>query len=302
MALHRSLLALATGPLLISAGMPADADPLFASPPLSDEELGEARGGFDLPNGVKVDFGVLMRTSVNGAAILETTLQVIGDTVKKSVQAAVSTPAISANGPSAQAGKGAGAASGGSASAQAGQNAGTGATIGDIVAHAGPGGASAGAGTVVTDASQAAGIDATIGGLHVAANHGGVTIEGPTIAGQASSGGGGAVSLPGGAPVAGSGDTGGPATGTAADAVHSVVTMSDLGLVATAQLPQLLVRHEIGRQISSLVVNTGDGRMVDSQLMINLQLDNVQPLALGSAGFRVESLGLDAAIWRATGG
>lgn len=294
MGLHRSLLALATGPILISAGMPADADPLFASPPLSDEELGEARGGFELPNGVKVDFAVLMRTSVDGAAILETTLHVIGDTVTKSVQVAVGTPSISVGAPSAQAGHDASAASAGSASAQAGQNAGTGATISDIVAHAGPGGASAAAGTVIAGGSQEAGIDATIGGLHVAADHAGVTIAGPTIAGAASTGGG--------APAAASGDAGGGATGTAANVGHSVVTLSDLGLVATAQLPQLLVRHEIGRQISSLVVNTADGRMVDSQLMIDLQLDNVQPLALGSAGFRVESLGLDAAIWRATGG
>ncbi len=311
MCLNRSLLTLLMGPILVSAGMPADSEPLFASAPLNDQELAEARGGFSLPNGMKVDFGVLMRTSVDGATILETTLQVIGDTVKKSVQAAVSAPFPPAGGPSAQAGNGRAAASAGSASAQSGQGAGAGAAIGDIVAQAGPGGASAGAGTVIAGASQETGIDATIGGLHAVASHEGAQIDGATIAARASTSGGGTLSLAGVAPsmadktmnaATNAGKDVTLSSGAPADGSGAVVTMNDLGITATAQLPQLLVRHEIGRQISSLVVNTADGRMVDSQLMINLQLDNVQPLALGSAGFRVESLGLDAAIWRATGG
>ena len=319
--LTRPLLSLMMGMALASADGPAGADPLFASPPLSDQELAEARGGFDLPNGMKIDFGILMRTSMNGVAILETTLQVIGDTVKKSVQAAVGTPPSVTGASSAQAGDGRSEAAAGSASAQAGQGAGAGAAIGDLAAQAGPDGATATAGTVVVGGSQAAGVEVTIGGLHAVADHAGAQVENSTVAGKASVSGGATLSLAGTAPAATAGPVASGSAGTPvsrppagssanppagsaniADAGSTIVTLNDAGLVATTQLPQMLVRHEIGRQISSLVVNTADGRMVDSQLMINLQLDDVQPLALGSAGFRVEGLGLDAAIWRATGG
>ena len=152
---------------------PLAAEPFFDAPALSDDELSAERGGFDLPGGVKVDFGVLITTSVDGLPVLHTEYQVSGNDVRMSAQAA--------------------------------QGDGT-------------------------------------------------------------------------------------------------VTVNEQGIRASAELPQFLVRHEAGRQISSLIVNTADGRTVDSQMVINLRLDNVQPMAIGSAGYRVQSLGVDAALWRATGG
>lgn len=158
-------------PMIAAAALagPAIANTLFDSAPLSDAELEAARGGFDLPDGVKVDFGVLIHTRVDGVPVLQTEFQVVGNQVQM------------------------------------------------------------------------------------------------------------ATSAPG-------------------------ATTSDRSLSAAATLPDFLVQHEVGQQISSLIVNTADGRVIDNQLSINLRLDNVQPLALGGTGFRIQSLGLDAALWRASGG
>ena len=153
---------------------PLAAEPFFDAPALSDDELSAERGGFGLPGALKVDFRVVITTSVDGLPVLHTEYQVSGNDVRMSAQAA--------------------------------QNAG------------------------------------------------------------------------------------------------SDVSVNEQGIRSSAELPQFLVRHEAGRQISSLIVNTADGRTVDSQMVINLRLDNVQPMALGSAGYRVQSLGVDAALWRATGG
>lgn len=325
MRLNHALLALMMGPVLVSAS-----PPLFDSPALSDAELAQARGGFELPGGIKVDFGVIMRTSVNGAAILETTLRVIGDTVQASVQTAVGgqiaiagktvayagngEASASAGGTSAQAGAPGGigqtAATAGSTSAQATQGAGGLTTVGDTATQAAPGGASATAGTVIAGGSQAGGLAVTVGDLHATVNQDGAQIGTPALSASASTSGSGTLTLAGAAPaplskaveVAATATQSNGAGSTAAQAPSTVVTATDLGLSAATQMDQLLVRHEIGQQISSLIVNTGNDRAIDSQLLINLSLDNAQPLSLGSAGFRVQSLGLDAAIWRATGG
>ncbi len=45
---------------------------LFDAPALSDAELGEARGGFALPNGVNVNIAAQLETSLNGVKILST--------------------------------------------------------------------------------------------------------------------------------------------------------------------------------------------------------------------------------------
>lgn len=70
-------------------------------------------------------------------------------------------------------------------------------------------------------------------------------------------------------------------------------------LTTSFQLEDLVVRHSIGRQISSFVENTANDRIVDTQVTVNLRLDNVEPLTLGSAGFQVQNLGLEAAMLRA---
>jgi hypothetical protein len=67
---------------------------------------------------------------------------------------------------------------------------------------------------------------------------------------------------------------------------------------ASVQLPDLLVQQTVGQRISSIIVNTGDNRTIDTQVMVNLRLDGVQPLSLGSAGYRIQSMTLDAAMLR----
>ncbi len=108
----------------------------------------------------------------------------------------------------------------------------------------------------------------------------------------------------------GSGSGSGVADGkTPTPAVTSYVVTTNTGalgggkgVTATAVLPQLMIEHQIGDSISSVIVNTGDGRVIDSSLTIDLTIGNVQPYSIGSAGYRIQSLGLDAALWRGSGG
>jgi hypothetical protein len=74
------------------------------------------------------------------------------------------------------------------------------------------------------------------------------------------------------------------------------------GASVVATLPGLTVEHIIGQRIGSVISNTADNRIIDHQVSIDLSLSNVQPLGIGSAVFRVQSLGIDAGIWRASGG
>lgn len=164
-------------PLALSANAPLPV-PLFASSPLDDEELAQARGGFELPSGVEIAFGAVVTTSVDGLRLLETRLQLEAD------------------------------------------------------------------GLAAATASAPAEVSVRIDG------------------------------------------------GSAKSAVSSDE------LVAIVELPDLTVRHSVGREISSVVVNTADNRVVDTRLSINLQMDNVQPLSLGSIGFRVQAPGLEAALLR----
>lgn len=180
--------------LLLASAMSGHAEqPMFDSPALNDDELAEARGGFDLPDGARLDFSVTIRTSVDGVPVLQTALQMIGNDITKRVEA-----------------------------------------------------------------MQA-------------------DIANPNTAPEGSQGG----------------------NTTGAGSIN--VDLGDRSVTATANLPDLFVQHSIGRQISSLVVNTADGRTVENHLALDLRLENVQPLSLGSVGFRVQSLGVDAALWRAGG-
>ena len=168
--MHRSPALFALLMVLASAG-PASAGDFFDSPKLSDRELEEARGGFDLADGVRVSFGVLINTQVNGISVLKTELAVADNAVQGSA----------------------------------------------------------------------------------------------------------------------SGET-------------ATVSLTNRGVSASAAIPQFSVQHDIGQRIASQIVNTGDCRIVDNQVTINLQLDNVQPLTIGGTMFRVRGLGVDAALWRGAGG
>jgi hypothetical protein len=95
------------------------------------------------------------------------------------------------------------------------------------------------------------------------------------------------------------------ASGAAASAQAlggAVVRLDPRGATAAAAMPGLSVEHIVGPRLGSVVANAGDNRVVDQQLTVNLSLSNVQPLALGSTMFRVQSLGIDAGVLRATGG
>jgi|GEM_PF-4639763 len=277
---------------LAALGAHVGAEPLFDSPPLSEEELGQARGGFQLPNGISIDFGVLISTRLDGVPVLQTELRVAGDSVVRSVLAAQGQQLeiIGSGGQASVNGEGqtqvivhhvAGQADTSGAQVQ----------VGGLTFDADGNGGSADIGSVVADGSQA-GASAQIGGLKVSAGRDHAQIEYASIK----------VPVGGGTTAPPPANAGAQANSGVSNPGNTVVSISDVGVLATAQLQDLLVRHAIGRQISSTIINTGNGRVVDNDLSINLRLEDVQPLALGSAGFRVQSLGLDAAMWRAAGG
>jgi hypothetical protein len=70
------LLDLSIGAVALLLAQPALAQsaPVSAPVPLSDEELGDMRGGFMTAGGVDFDFGAIVRTYVDGALALETRL------------------------------------------------------------------------------------------------------------------------------------------------------------------------------------------------------------------------------------
>lgn len=61
----------------------------------------------------------------------------------------------------------------------------------------------------------------------------------------------------------------------------------------------VFIRHVVGSGIASIVANTVDHAQIDSQVAIDVKLDNVAPLAVGSGAFLIEAMGADAASFRA---
>lgn len=268
------------------------AEPLFDSAPLSEEELGQARGGFNLPNGVKIDFGVLISTRVDGIAVLQTEMRVAGEEMKANIVTAAGQrveienkvlAAITADKTTQ--------AVIGDVSGQANQD-GAQAQVGGINGEVSQSGGSIQFGAVQGEATGS-GASAQVGSLQLSAGQGSASVQFPSIKVDTSSGNAPAVASP---PPTQQAEASAPPAG------QTVVSISDVGVLATAELPDLLVRHAIGREISSMIVNTANGRVVDNEVSINLRMDDVQPFALGSAGYRVQSLGVEAGIWRAVGG
>jgi hypothetical protein len=273
-------------------GVHVGAEPFFNSAPLSDDELGQARGGFNLPNGMKIDFGVLISTRVDGLQVMQTQMRIAGDEMMTSIFTSTGQRVDITGGTTAYVDEnGVAHAVAGKVTATSGLD-GAQAQAGDVTAQASLDGSSAQAGTVLVEGSQA-GASAQIGSLHLSVGAGGAQVEFPSIKVTAAPGSG-----PATAPT--------PAVEQQAAAStpvgQTVVSIGEIGVLATTELPDLLVKHAIGREISSMIINTGNGRVVDNEVSINLRLDDVQPFALGSAGYRVQSLGLEAAMWRATGG
>ncbi|MGE3303035.1 MAG: hypothetical protein AB7M12_07950 [Hyphomonadaceae bacterium] len=75
--------ALVSAPGAHAAIVPAD-DPFAGTAVLDEAELGDLRGGFELPNGQQINFGVVVSTYAGGALALQTEL--IVDATGASVQ------------------------------------------------------------------------------------------------------------------------------------------------------------------------------------------------------------------------
>lgn len=222
--MSRSLTALAIWlwAMVPSASMAREA--LFDAPALSDDELADARGGFILDSGARVDFGAVITTTVDGMRVLETQWRLTMD------------GAI-----------------------------GRGGTARDV--------------SVMIERS-----DGTVTGSGGKQTAGSIEIPSPSF------GGGDSPANEGGVSIAFSGET--------ANAASSAPQPTDGSVRASVELPDLAIYHEIGQTISSVVINTGNNRIIDNDVVINLRLDNVQPFSLGSAGFQVQNLSLDAALLR----
>lgn len=94
------------------------------------------------------------------------------------------------------------------------------------------------------------------------------------------------------------------AEGGAPDAGTGTINIGTLGanssnLVLNVETANLFIRHMVGNSIASIVANTGDGQIIDNKVAIDLKLDNVAPLAVGSGSFQIEAMGVDAASFRA---
>lgn len=85
---YYKLLVTMTSLLFTPIAASAKEPPLFDGPPLPDEELGQARGGFDLPGGITVDFGMVMTVAVDGARIVETQFAIGQNGISTTVTAA----------------------------------------------------------------------------------------------------------------------------------------------------------------------------------------------------------------------
>lgn len=85
--------------------------------------------------------------------------------------------------------------------------------------------------------------------------------------------------------------------GTGIAAAGGVVRVERLGAGAQIVLDQatLDVRHLVGQSYGTIAANRGNDVAIDTSTIINLDLQNVTPLNVGSALFRAGALGMDAA-------
>ena len=303
--------------LFAATGVHATAEEsLFDSAPLDDSELAQARGGLALPNGMTLDFGVIVSTVVDGTRVLQTELRVLGDTITTSVLQAIGTqPGGMMAGKAGDNDGGSGAltvpivdATAGAAQAALanGQSAGildgtASANIGDVVAEVAGSGARVDAGGVV---AGVAGASAGTSGLSVSQD-GGVQLNMGSLTVSADAGGTPQVSIAQTGPGSASGGTAAQAAAADAGYVLSngmLVPGGSAAVSAKAILPQLMIEHEVGRSITTMIINSGDGRIIDNSLTIDISVGNVQPYNLGAIGYRIQSLGLEAATLRGSGG
>lgn len=94
------------------------------------------------------------------------------------------------------------------------------------------------------------------------------------------------------------------AAGTTANAAPTTTTiLTGTGtLASTASLDGLQVTHFVGDRIGAMVANSGDGRIINQSLTLDLTLGNVAPFMIGSTLARVQNVGIEAGMWRGAGG
>lgn len=94
------------------------------------------------------------------------------------------------------------------------------------------------------------------------------------------------------------------AAGTTANAAPTTTTiLTGTGtLASTASLDGLRVTHFVGDRIGAMVANSGDGRIINQSLTLDLTLGNVAPFMIGSTLARVQNVGIEAGMWRGAGG
>lgn len=85
--------------------------------------------------------------------------------------------------------------------------------------------------------------------------------------------------------------------GAAVEAAGGTVKLEALGRgnQVVLSLPTLDVRHLVGQAYGTIAANSGNDVSIDSSTVMNLDLANATPLNIGSALFRVDTLGMNAA-------
>jgi hypothetical protein len=85
--------------------------------------------------------------------------------------------------------------------------------------------------------------------------------------------------------------------GAAVEIAGGVVRIEQTGAGQQVVLSQqtLDVRHLVGQAYGTIAANRGNDVTIDTSTIINLDLQNVTPLNIGSAMFRAEALGLQSA-------
>jgi hypothetical protein len=85
--------------------------------------------------------------------------------------------------------------------------------------------------------------------------------------------------------------------GAAVEAAGGTVKLEALGRgnQVVLSLPTLDVRHLVGQAYGTIAANSGNDVSIDTSTVMNLDLANATPLNIGSALFRVDTLGMNAA-------
>lgn len=93
-----------------------------------------------------------------------------------------------------------------------------------------------------------------------------------------------------------------PVSTTESKASVTTVLTAPGELASTASLDGLQVTHFVGDRIGTMVANSGDGRIINQSLTLDLTLSNAAPFSIGSTLARVQDVAAEASMWRGAGG